>query len=316
MPIPTPLRGLLGFGKRALAFRSLGTAAAIQRNLPTIVWPLTSGPDGKVVSEPLGLTFDAVRHESLLRHMRPLAAVVASGMGSFEMEGGVPVFVSGPIRMRLDRPEIVGIVAEVFGEGIYDVSPGRDALVLDVGMNVGLASLYFAQVKGWEVVAYEPFPETFEAGRRNVDTSGLQGRIETHNAGLSDLDATQTLPYDSQWPGRNGLFYAATYDESHQTQEIRLVDAAPVVRALRERAGSRALVVKMDCEGAEYAIFDRLSAEGLLGAIDAIVMEYHPFVPGRDGRDLERMLLDAGFTVHLPRARAGLDGLLWAVRAG
>ncbi len=314
MPLPASIRPFLGYLKRAFDFRSFRVAGLIQRNLPNIAWPLTRASGGQITAEAIGLTFDPLKFEPLVEQMRPLATIVSSGLGTLEMQNGVPTLLAGPVRVALDNSETVNIVAEVFGEGAYDFSPLKEALVVDIGMNVGIAALYFAGIKGWEVVGYEPFPATFATAQRHIEASGLTGKIEARNLGLSDRDGTETLPFDPFRTGRNGLFYREVYNESHATQEIRLSDAATAFRELRERAGDRALVVKMDCEGAEYAIFRRLVEEDLLSTIDAIVLEFHPFVPGQSALDLERMLLDAGFFVHLPRARAKSVDLMWGVR--
>lgn len=308
------LRTSLGFLKRALEYRSLGVAVTVQRHLGAIVWPLERASGGRVHVPALGLDLHPRRHEAIFRQMAPFAGIVASGVGRFEMVEDVPTLIVGEARIRLDRRDKTDIVAEVFGGGVYDVSLGREALVLDVGMNMGLASLYFAAVKGWETVGFEPFAPTCAVARANIEFAGLGGRIETREVGLSDRDGTAEMPYDPNWTGRNGLFYSDTYGEAHTIQTIHLVDAAEVVREMRRRAGDRALVVKMDCEGAEYAIFDRLESEGLLGGLDAIVLEYHAFVPGRDPRELERMLLEAGFAVLLRRARAADTELMWGIR--
>ena len=310
------LRTTLGFAKRTLRFRSLRAASTVQRHLPAIVWPLLPASGGRVRAEALGLDLDPRRHEAIFRQMNPFAGIVASGVGRFEMRDDLPTLVVGESRIVLDRRDKTDIVAEVFGNGVYDISLGREALVLDIGMNMGLASIYFAAVKGWETVGFEPFPPTYAVARSNIETAGLTDRIETREVGLSDGAGTAEIPYDPRWTGRNGLFYAKTYGEKHATQTIRLVDAAETIREMRTRAGTRALVVKMDCEGAEYAILDRLDAERLLPSIDAIVLEYHDFVPDRDPREIERMLIQAGFAVLLRRARSAGTELMWGVRIG
>lgn len=308
------VRPLLGYLKRAIEFRSFRIAGVIQRHLSGIAWPLHRAAGGQITAEALNLTFDPIRFEPVVEQMRPLAAVVTSGLGTVEIRDGVPTLIAGTVRVPLDNSETVNIIAEVYGEGAYDFTPLKEALVVDIGMNVGIASLYFAGVKGWEVVGFEPFPTTFAAARKNIDASGLSGRIDARNVGLADHDGVLELPYDPFRTGRNGLFYDEVYKESHATQKIQLEDAGRVFKELKERAGDRALVVKMDCEGAEYGIFRRLVEEDLLRSIDAIVMEFHPFVEGESGLTLEKTLLDAGFFVHLPRAKANAADVMWGVR--
>ena len=314
MPLLARLRELLGYPKRVRAYGA-ETARAVQRNLRTVTHPLR--PDaGMIACDALNLRIDPRRHEFLLGAMPILDRFAAHGARIERDAAGDPVFAQGDVRVRIENADDVGHLEEIFMEEVYGLAYGGDALVLDIGLNVGVAALYFAAVKGWEVVGYEPFPETAEAARGNVAASGLEGRIEVRNAAISDAAGTLTLPYDPEKRGRNSLFFDQAYGETlAATREVRIEDAAAVFREMRARAGGRALIVKMDCEGAEYPILDRLAAEGLLGTFEAVVLEYHPFHPGRGPNDLRAKLVGAGFMVHLPPGRPEGIGLMWAVRA-
>ena len=58
---------------------------------------------------------------------------------------------------------------------------------------------------------------------------------------------------------------------------VSLKDAATMLRPVIEDAKARglAVVVKVDCEGSEFAIFRSLAAAGLLSQIDAFMVEWH-----------------------------------------
>ena len=309
------LRATLGFAKRIQAYGSVETARTIQRNLPHITHPLRP-EGGEIACDALGLRIAPRRHEYLLRSMLSLDALAAVGGHVERDEAGDPVYVLGSVHVRMESADDIGHLKEIFVDRVYDFAFGGDALVLDIGLNVGVAALFFAATKGWEVVGYEPFPDTADTARRNVQASGLEARIEVRNAALSDRDGTEKLPYDPQRRGRNSLFFDRVYGESlSTTRDIVVQDAAKVFREMRARAGGRPLIVKMDCEGAEYPILDRLESEGLMESFEAIVLEHHPFIPNRSGADLQSMLIQAGFIVHPIPGDPGGIGLLWAVRA-
>ena len=54
------------------------------------------------------------------------------------------------------------------------------------------------------------------------------------------------------------------------------------------------VVVKMDCEGGEYAIFSDWGKTGFINKIDLLVMEYHE-VGGHSRSELEQWLADNNF---------------------
>jgi FkbM family methyltransferase len=91
--------------------------------------------------------------------------------------------------------ETIYFVDEVITRRIYcgnniTISPGD--IVLDVGANVGVFSL-FAAKQGARVYACEPIPETFAALQKNVALHHLTDQIKPLNIGLCDSSATKIM---------------------------------------------------------------------------------------------------------------------------
>lgn len=69
-----------------------------------------------------------------------------------------------------------------FQEGV-SILPGD--IVLDVGANIGVFTLFAAQ-QGAQVYAYEPVPPTFEVLQHNIHLHRLDSVAHTRNIGISD----------------------------------------------------------------------------------------------------------------------------------
>ena len=63
----------------------------------------------------------------------------------------------------------------------------------------------------------------------------------------------------------------------------------------------------MDCEGAEYEIFENLSESNLLGKIDVLIIEWHD----KGAKSIENTLLKFGFNVF-SRDLGPISGIITA----
>ncbi len=209
------------------------------------------------------------------------------------------------------------ILTEIFDQQCYNFQTSGETVVIDVGMNIGIASLFFASDPNVRrVYSFEPFKRTYELACANLRLNPIyEAKITTHNFGLSGQDSTQELPYIEERKGSLGVqgmpnnFTPAAVDLNLQRIELR--EAATVLRPIFAANANANIVLKMDCEGSEYRIFDNLAAAQMLGRFQAIMLEWH-----REGpRPLRDALHEHGYEVFTFGDHPSQVGMLYAVRA-
>ena len=83
-------------------------------------------------------------------------------------ESGVILDVDG-IKLHAGELDDIRDVEHIYVSNIYNLFPPRDTCVIDIGMNLGLTTLLFANretVK--EVHSFEPFVETYQRAMANI----------------------------------------------------------------------------------------------------------------------------------------------------
>jgi FkbM family methyltransferase len=63
---------------------------------------------------------------------------------------------------------------------------GSDDVLVDVGANVGMYSVWAAKTRGVRVYSFEPEAQNYALLNRNIQLNGLAGRVKAYCAGLSD----------------------------------------------------------------------------------------------------------------------------------
>ena len=91
---------------------------------------------------------------------------------------------------------------------------------------------------------------------------------------------------------------------------ITIKDSAEVLLPIiKENYGEKKIILKCDCEGGEYDIFESLDNAGLLSKIDAIAMEWH----GQDRLpSLKKILLKNGFAFAANHFNINNIGMIYA----
>jgi FkbM family methyltransferase len=143
----------------------------------------------------------------------------------------------------------------------FDLLPER---LVDLGANIGLASLWFAHRYGCKViVAVEPSPENAELVRRNLHGNNLPAEIVEAAVGPHDGVVRFEDSTDSNM-GRVGA----------GGREVPMVSMKTVLEKLPP--GVDVDLVKMDIEGGEGPLLE--GDLGWLGRVRSVIAEFHPAV--------------------------------------
>lgn len=178
--------------------------------------------------------------------------------------------------------------AVFFYEEFRDVSVANK-VVIDVGASIGDSSVYFAIHGASQVIAIEPFIESYRNLKLNIQLNGLCDKILPLNVGVTGTDGSLVTKIYSGSVGNQLVGMESDEGEI----EVEVVS----VPTLINKFGLNQAVLKMDCEGCEYdAILN--CPEEMLHHFDEIAMEYH-----FGNEKLVDKLKNCGFEVKVTQAR-------------
>jgi FkbM family methyltransferase len=233
----------------------------------------------------------------------------------FKIEDGI---ITTPEGVRLsvsDKSEHpFYLIKEVFVKDDYNLILKKESILFDIGMNKAAVSLLFAvnnNIK--KIYAYEPFKPTFESAKTNLELNpNLSGKIQAFNFGLGKNDKTLELPYIKQASGAMSTTHNIRNVQNNVTKETVIIkDAAKVIHPVLEENKNKHVIMKCDCEGAEFDIFDRLNENDIFQKIDVVIMEYHFESPER----LVDILADNGYAIQVKSgSKKTKTGYIYAVR--
>jgi len=179
------------------------------------------------------------------------------------------------------------IMNEVFFRGIYCLhSYEKECIVIDIGMNVGLSTLFFASYHNVKYVySFEPFTETYGQALANIKLNDKKfvNKIKHFNFALSNYNGKQSFRYNKKLPGsmriEDGSHPCSISHEDSSSIEIK--EAGLIIKDILEKHKDMRIIMKVDCEGSEYKIFKSLEQYQLIDKINILMMETH------DGREAE-----------------------------
>jgi FkbM family methyltransferase len=194
-------------------------------------------------------------------------------------------------RIHLSRDPIDDVILRhVMGNAARIYFPAaarapRDAWILDVGAHHGIYAVEaLRRSPGARLIAVEPDPAARAYFERNLAGNAMLDRVEYVEAALGDRSGRgQLLLAEESW----GHTLAPTSGTGPRTAAVRLATATEVL------AGRRPWLMKLNAEGAEFAVVPDLFDHGVFP--DWIVLMIHPHAG--DVVELTRRIAGSGYEI-------------------
>ena len=226
----------------------------------------------------------------------------------FDVKGfglvSVPKVMLGPFRENF--------LDEVYFTKVSEIIAKRTntPVIIDIGANIGYFSLsVFAKFPDAMIFAFEPHPYCFEVMSQYREKFSRYN-FNIFNCAVSDTDDLIRLfiPEEEALTTIASVFRI----KSKETKEIR-VQAIRLESFISKQGLDKIDLLKLDCEGSEYAILYSLPKE-LFSKISALSIETHKCSGLNENLDaLKDFIANQGY--HLKHLRNGITGYIWAWRS-
>jgi len=219
------------------------------------------------------------------------------------------------LRFYLKTVEDFYILSEVFYESDYGLISADKCVIFDIGMNIGLTSLYFARkdfVK--KIYSYEPVTETFKQGLYNFSLNKKYShKINSFNFGLGSCDKEGEFYFHPEAKGNcgsRGLNSPSLRSIDNITKvPVEIKEICKEIKPLIETNRDYKRFIKIDCEGGEYEILEKLDQENYLKFFDGLIIEWHD----HGSLILENILLKNNFLL-ISKYQTPISGFIYAFK--
>lgn len=203
------------------------------------------------------------------------------------------------LKIRTKKGGDIGHIDEIYERKTYGES--FKGVVIDVGASNADSSIFFATNGAEKVIALEPFPESYELGKYNIKINNLDNKVILLPYALTNYEGYVDFIISSDNPNAN------TVSPSTQVMGLGIkfdqkikVPTTTLASLIQKYNIDKVYLLKMDCEGCEYAILRDLPAE-VLNKIENIILEFHDYP-----QDLPDILRKAGFNVNYENKPIGI----------
>jgi FkbM family methyltransferase len=219
------------------------------------------------------------------------------------------------LQLYLESSEEFFILKEVFIEKDYNLLSKESYVVFDIGMNIGISSLFLGLKNNVEkIYSFEPVVPTYNQALYNLELNpSYSNKIEAFNFGLGGSTRVEKVLYNSQAKGNCGIRLESSLvinKDSAEEIEINIKNVSEVLPDLFAQHPLQKKVLKIDCEGAEYEILQKLDETNLFVDIDVLLIEWHD----KGATILEELLVANNFSV-ISRHLTSITGMIYAFKS-
>lgn len=169
----------------------------------------------------------------------------------------------------------------------------KDAIypIIDIGAHIGTFEIFVRSLNhSAALFAFEAASDNFEILETNIAENKLQ-KVTTFQKAVAGCTEDVYLNLSNN-NHNNSLCEPYAKD----ARQYKIIPGISLDDLLEQNEIARCALLKIDCEGAEYEIFENTSQK-TFEKIDAIFMEYHEHF-GRSHRELVQLFEKQGFTIR------------------
>jgi FkbM family methyltransferase len=202
------------------------------------------------------------------------------------------------------KKDIHYILNEIFYQKVYNndfVCVAENDIVFDIGFNYGLFTLDALTYKPKKVIGFEPNPKLVKLfNQLEIDS------VELHKVAVSNTTGT-TIFYENDFSGKSSIHGDVNSDTSINSYEVNICS----FNSMAERYDVIDYL-KVDCEGAEYEIFESIPNEFLTNRIRKIALEFHHNINDIKVVKLIDKIKQCGFEIKIDYNNGDSTGMLYA----
>ena len=203
------------------------------------------------------------------------------------------------LKVRTRKGYDIGHVDEIYEKQVY--GSNFSGVVIDIGASNADSSIFFAIKGAQKVIALEPFPESYELGKFNVEVNDLTNKVILLPYALADHDGITEFNISADNPNANSINPSEYIKESGVAFDGKIrVQTVTLTTIMYKYDINRIELLKMDCEGCEYTVLRNLPGD-VLDAVDKIILEYHNYP-----REIPSILQKSGFKVKYEEKPTGI----------
>lgn len=220
------------------------------------------------------------------------------------------------VEIFVESPEEFFIVKEVFVEKDYNFFTKNKATVIDIGANIGIASVFFSTLPQVDnIYSFEPVKDTYEMAKMNFKINEKIAKVAAiENIGLGGNNRNETFIFNRDNKGNSGvrgeLSPSYAFENLANVKvDVVIKDSTEILNKIIESNANNSIVVKMDCEGAEYEIFENIVNSKIIEKIDVFMIEWHD----KGSETIENELKKYGFN-YFSRNLGPVSGMIYAYK--
>lgn len=205
-----------------------------------------------------------------------------------------------------EKHNVYTVFNEITNLNVYNndyVSVEENDLVIDIGFNYGLFSLTSLKYKPSKIIAFEPNPKLVK-----IFTEFYNGDvIKLYQKAVSNENG-RTVFYENLDPGMSSIFQEINNVTCGNSYEVEIVNFNDFI--IHDNI-TNIDYLKVDCEGAEYIIFESIPYNFLKDNVKKIAIEFHHQINDEKVQTLINKLKNCNFNLKIVYKENSNIGLIY-----